>query len=67
MVSDGFICPICRSIEYEEERKDNGVFGKGYHSYVTGYSCSGCGVMFRDPDKFTATRKKAVEDGQSRK
>lgn len=44
------ICPSCKSSKTErrEIRKDNGVMGSGYSSWVVDswYSCKDCGVRF---------------------
>ena len=45
-------CPICGSDSYEEKRKSNGVMGPGGYSVHLYCICSGCSVMFKDPDKF---------------
>jgi hypothetical protein len=44
-----FRCPICRSHFYKEV-----VVAKAGGFYKTEFfECSGCSVMFRDPDRFT--------------
>ena len=45
-------CPICGSETYEKKTKSNGVYGPGGYSVQLYCICSGCSVMFKDPDKF---------------
>jgi C4-type Zn-finger protein len=49
------ICPVCKSdnTKLVERRKDNGILGPGYTSWVVDfyYSCQNCGVRFDDLKK----------------
>lgn len=47
-------CPVCKTAKYVsliEKRKDNGIMGPGYSSWVIDkwYSCSNCGIRFDNP------------------
>jgi len=48
---EGFVCPICRSREYEAKFREPAVFG-GRNS-IEYYICKGCSVLFQDPVKFS--------------
>jgi len=45
-------CPICGSETYEKKTKSNGVYGPGGYSVQLYCICSGCSVLFKDPEKF---------------
>ena len=48
----------CGCTEYLTHREDNGIMGSGFRSWITGYSCAGCTVLFGDPEKYS---KKSVK------
>ena len=45
-------CPICGSETYEKKSKSNGILGPGGYSVKLYCICSGCSVMFKDPERF---------------
>jgi len=54
-------CPICGSQSYEPMKKNiNGLLGPGACIRTLYYVCSGCSVMFKDPDKFLTERDAGV-------
>jgi len=51
-------CPICGSRTYEAVEKNiTGILGPGGCIRTLYYVCSGCSVMFKDPDKFLIEQK----------
>jgi len=56
-VYEEFCCPICGSEKYNEVRQSNKVYGPGGKSWTVHYTCRGCTVMFKDPEKFTKAGK----------
>ena len=46
-------CPICGSEYYETVKKNiNGLLGPGACIKTLYHICAGCGIMFKDPDRF---------------
>lgn len=48
-----FICPICKATDFEEKYGNNGILGPGGKSFRVYCFCSGCSVVFIDPEKFS--------------
>ena len=40
-------CPVCGSIDIEQNRGSNGICGPGYHSWVISEFCNNCGVQLQ--------------------
>ena len=48
-----FICRICGSKEFKEVCKSNGIFDPGGRNWRVHCVCTGCSVIFEDPEKFS--------------
>ncbi len=48
-----FTCRVCGSDDYKEEYYSNGTFGPAGKNWRAFCICSGCSVIFKDPEKFS--------------
>ena len=57
-------CPICGCDSYEPVKKNiNGILSPGASIRTLYYVCTGCGVMFQDPEKFFKEPKRFQANG----
>jgi hypothetical protein len=54
---ENFLCPICGSKDFQQETKSNGIYGPGGRTWRDHCVCSGCSVVFKNPEKFTKAKK----------
>lgn len=48
-----FVCRICGAKSFDEKYENNGILGPGGKSFRIYCFCSGCSVVFLDPEKFS--------------
>jgi len=57
-----YCCPICGSTLHTGVGVSNGVFGPCGSYRIDYYTCDGCSVMFKDPNKFFSVKLVYVDD-----
>ena len=57
-------CPSCKSVskQHVEKRKDNGIYGPGFSSWIVDeyYVCNKCGTMFKDMVKMKRNGRNTI-------